>query len=308
MPELAEVYYFAKRWEAGIGHRVTEVLVHAEKRVFKGGIGQKLAGELEGHALKLAWTHGKQMLFGFEGGRWLAVHLGMTGELKVEAEDFAPGKHDHLVLRQKGRSLVFEDPRLFGAVKFDKTGSLDDPPPWWKALPPGVLDKAFTPELVAKSLKRRAKTPLKSALLDQDLFPGIGNWMADEAAWQARLPPTLLSGELTGAETARLHEVLRAICELSLKTVGKDWADPPPGWLFHERWAKDRPCPQTGRPLTREDIGGRTTCWSAAWQTRPARFHYDVAEYEEPKFTGPEKAPKKRPATESPLTKKVRAK
>lgn len=283
MPELAEVAYFAKKWgEAGIGHRVKSVEVHAEKRIFKNGSGPKLVEALSNHTLKSAQTHGKQMLFGFSGGRWLGIHLGMTGELSVESADYEAKKHDHLVLRQADKSLVFNDARLFGAVKLDLS---ENEPTWWKSLPPPVSSPDFTLEHLEKGLKRRAKTPLKSTLLDQEIFPGIGNWMADEVLWQARLSPHLTGGELKPLEIRRLREVLRAVCEISLETVGKDWSDPPAGWLFHERWAtKERPCPQTGKPLVREDIGGRTTCWSPAWQTRPARMDYDVADYGAPKF------------------------
>ncbi len=36
MPELAEVEYFRRQWNAGIGHRVIKIALHAHKRVFRG--------------------------------------------------------------------------------------------------------------------------------------------------------------------------------------------------------------------------------------------------------------------------------
>ena len=36
MPELAEVEYFRKRWDPGIGDKVIVVQLHAEKRIFSG--------------------------------------------------------------------------------------------------------------------------------------------------------------------------------------------------------------------------------------------------------------------------------
>lgn len=272
MPELAEVHYFCRRWEPGLRHKVTDVLVHAGKRVFKEGADTRVTEALTGRTLDSAQTHGKQMLFGFTGGAWLGVHLGMSGELRCEPADYAPQKHDHLVLRQAGRTLVFEDPRMFGAITLEETPSAKQPPEWWTNLPPRVQDDAFTVDLLGQISKRRAKTPLKSLLLIQEHFPGIGNWMADEVLWQARLPPTQAPGDLTGPELQRLHAALRHVCELSLETIGKDWSDPPVTWLFGVRWKDGGDCPQTGKPLRRDQVGGRTTCWSPAWQNRPKRW------------------------------------
>ena len=42
--------------------------------------------------------------------------------------NFAPGKHDHLVLFQKQHALVFSDPRMFGRVHFS-VGR--EAPAWW---------------------------------------------------------------------------------------------------------------------------------------------------------------------------------
>jgi len=36
MPELAEVDYFRKQWNPGLGHRIEEVLIHDKKRIFRG--------------------------------------------------------------------------------------------------------------------------------------------------------------------------------------------------------------------------------------------------------------------------------
>ena len=35
MPELAEVEYFRKRWDAGLGKRIVAVQLHGEKRIFR---------------------------------------------------------------------------------------------------------------------------------------------------------------------------------------------------------------------------------------------------------------------------------
>ena len=119
MPELAEVEYFRKQWDAGAGAKITRVALHDGKRLFRGIDVARLEAALTAAILVESEARAKQMLFGFRKGReraWLGVHLGMTGKLSVAPRGFEPGKHDHLVLFQAKRVLVFTDARVFGRV------------------------------------------------------------------------------------------------------------------------------------------------------------------------------------------------
>ena len=110
MPELAEVEYFRRRWDDGIGERVVRVELHREKRIFRGSDPDLIKKTLRGQKLLGSETRGKQIAFRFSKGAWLGIHLGMSGKLRVEAAHFAPDKHDHLSLFQKSRALIFSDP------------------------------------------------------------------------------------------------------------------------------------------------------------------------------------------------------
>lgn len=258
MPELAEVDYFRKQWNPAIGHQVVAVRVHPKSRIFRGVDIEKMTASLTGSTLRDSLAHGKQMLFLFSGNRSLGLHLGMTGKLSMEAADFEPGKHDHLVLVQDHRACVFSDPRHFGRIRFDEGAKLPD---WWMKLPPEVTSATFTSELVNTFLRRRAKAPLKAVLLMQERFPGIGNWMADEILWRARFFPNRAAGSLSPEESKLLWKEIRFVSREALKIIGKDWSDPPKSWLFTHRWKHGNDCPRCGTALTRQDIGGRTTCY-----------------------------------------------
>jgi formamidopyrimidine-DNA glycosylase len=263
MPELAEVEYFRKQWSPGLKQKVVSVEVHSMARVFRGVDLAALERAVPGKLLLESAAHGKQMIFRFGGGIWLGVHLGMTGELLVMKPEGAAGKHDHLVLRQKKQALVFRDPRLFGRIRFHE-GS--HPPEWWKNLPPPVLSKGFTQERIAHAALRRRSTNLKAFLLMQEYFPGIGNWMADEILWRARFSPHRKAGSLSKDEITLLRREIQAVSRHAMKVIGTRWGDLPDSWLFNHRWKDGGACPRTGVTLTRETVGGRTTCWSMAWQ------------------------------------------
>ena len=265
MPELAEVEFFRRRWDPGVDRRILEVQFHADQRIFRGVDAAALQRTLTGATLLGSEARGKQMLFQFSRGGWLGVHLGMTGELRVEPERFLPGKHDHLRLRQRGRALVFADPRLFGRIRFDAGRQA---PSWWTQLPPPLTSAHFTVGVLAGFLQRRKRSPLKGVLLDQSQFPGVGNWMADEILWRARLPPAARAGELSEAATRMLWKQIRFVCAGALRIVAKDYSDPPASWLFPHRWAAGGHCPRDGEPLERATIGGRTTAWCPGCQPR----------------------------------------
>ena len=265
MPELAEVEYFRRRWNCGLGQKILAVELHGGKRLFRGNDVAQLVSALTGATLLGSAARGKQMLFCFTRRGWLGVHLGMTGELRREAARFNPGKHDHLVLRQRRRSLVFSDARLFGRILFHRGA---DEPSWWSRLPPSVISDRFTLEAMRDFLDRRGKAPIKAVLLMQQRFPGIGNWMADEILWRAKVHPGTRAGRLSEAVTKDLWRQIRWVSAGALRIVAKDYSDPPASWLFRHRWEPGGECPRDGARLDRATIGGRTTAWCPKCQKR----------------------------------------
>lgn len=258
MPELAEVFYYSKQWDEGQNQTIQSVALHENARVFRGCDLSALKSGLEGQKLRGHRTHGKQIFFEFSSGHCLGVHLGMTGEIKSMPQPYEPQKHDHLVLHTQKLVLVFTDPRMFGLIEYLTDKGLKET---LAGLPPQSMEAAFTIELLQSILHRHAKSPLKALLLDQRYFPGVGNWMADEAMWQMRLLPTTPAGELNAVQTKLLRTTLKKICEVALKTIGVDWTDPPESWLFLHRWDKAKSCPRCGVGLIKEELRGRTACW-----------------------------------------------
>jgi formamidopyrimidine-DNA glycosylase len=276
MPELAEAEFYRKRWHlAATGHRVAVALTHGRAKVFRDTDATALRRALAGARYLGSEAAAKQMVFRFAspaGRVWLGVHLGMSGELRAAPAGHAPGRHDHLVLRlARGPALVFTDPRMFGRVQCH-VGS--EPPTWWTRIAPAILSPAFTADAVVAFLRRRARAPIKAVLLMQERFPGIGNWMADEILWRAAIHPKRRAGTLRPAETRALWRECRRVARLALATIAGRGDELPPDlnvhiprtWLFLHRWQEGGLCPKTKAPLVREEVGGRTTCWSPARQ------------------------------------------
>jgi len=266
MPELAEVDYYLRRWSSALWQSVERVSLHSEKRIFRGADTAALVSGLKGARFHQALRHGKQMCFRFGDRHWLGVHLGMTGKLRRSPSGEPKERHDHLVINMRaGSALVFSDSRLFGRIQY---GNVTDVPEWWRDLPPELLSDGFTPESMNEVLARRSRAPIKAVLLMQAFFPGIGNWMADEILWRARIHPTTPAGSLSPYKRRALYARVREVCSDALAVIGNDWQRPPDAWLFNHRWRDGGRCPKTGVALKRATIGGRTTCWSPKWQRR----------------------------------------
>ena len=264
MPELAEVEFYKRRWEPALGQTVRAVRLHRENRVFRDCNIENLINYLPRKRFTSARAHGKQMLFRFGAEGWLGVHLGMAGKLFLhEPAGFERHKHDHLVLQLSDHVLVFRDTRYFGKILWHRGR---DEPDWWSARGPDLLSDAYTQGDLDSCLLRRPRTPVKSLLLDQQFFPGIGNWMADEILWRAAVHPCQLPKDLSRARAERLFAALKDVCRDAIRVIAPDWSPPPPSWLFPHRWKDGGTCPRTGKPLQRIKVGGRTTCYSPARQ------------------------------------------
>jgi len=258
MPELAEVAYSCSLWDPGLGKRINQVITNPTSRVFRDNNRDSFEQNLKGVILSSSFTHGKQMLFSFSGNHWIGIHLGMTGNLAIESKEYSPKKHDALLFRQSSQTLAFRDPRQFGRLRLHLGKKSPD---WWNDLPTSMLAESFHSKILTHALGRHARRPIKALLLDQRYFPGMGNWMADEVLWRAKINPSNLSGGIKKTDKKRLFKQIKFVAHGAIKSVGKHGGDPPKSWLFHSRWKDGLKCPKTKNPLIREQIGGRTTCW-----------------------------------------------
>ena len=266
MPELAEVAYACSQWKKGLGKKVVEIITHPTTRVYREEDRNQFAKDFLGSTISHSATHGKQMLFRFSKSRWLGLHLGMTGSLAIEDPNYLVSKYDALVLRQHKQTLVFRDPRQFGRIRVHLG---KEEPTWWSDLPVSMLDPKFDIEVIKFSLLRHAKRPIKAILLDQRYFQGMGNWMADEVLWRARIHPAQLGGKIKAPSQRKLFKEISFVVKGAMSSIARHGGDPPNGWLFHVRWKDGGSCPTTGKPLVRREIGGRTSCWCPEIQKEP---------------------------------------
>lgn len=273
MPELPEVEFGRKVAAAvGEGRVIERATAQDDEIVFSGVRSTAFCRAVRGRRIVAVRRKGKYLWFELDRRPWPVVHFGMTGSfrvpdqapLRLEADGQRPVESAWPPRFTKfhwtfgdGGELVFVNKRRLGRVRL-----LDDP----EASPP-IAALGFDPLLelppladFRRLLARRSGT-LKGVLLDQSFAAGVGNWIADEVLYQAKLDPRRRVPSLAPEETRALRTTLGRVIRSAVK-VDADKARFPQRWLFHHRWGK-RELARTpeGHRIEHLTVAGRTTAW-----------------------------------------------
>jgi formamidopyrimidine-DNA glycosylase len=197
----------------------------------------------------------------------LGIHLGMSGKIviadasgaEVDGGDYWEGRRqpgDYRWARftlffADGGRLMLVDPRRLGRVRLD--------PPVGELGPDA---ERITPAQFRAALAAGSAEPVKARLLDQHRIAGIGNLLADEILWRARVHPARPVGSLTRAEQDRLLRATHAVIETAIRGGGVHTLRLIPA--RHQGGT----CPRDHVPLQTATIGGRTTWWCPKEQVR----------------------------------------
>ena len=278
MPELPEVET-ARRLIAGHAlHRRIVDVDDSDSYVARPHSPGELRSVLTGRSLTAAHRRGKTIWLdtspvkgdGEVGGDAavtgpeLGIHLGMSGRIVVTDPDGTvteggdPYRYDPGPSRTRwsrftltfadGGSLVLRDPRRLGRVRLD---------PDISALGPDATQ--VTPAQF-RALLTKGTIAVKARLLDQSKIAGIGNLLADEILWQARVSPQERVNCLSAAQVNRVYRAVRSVLEAAMAGggahIGEMIAARHPGGT----------CPRDGAPMVHGTVGGRTTWWCSREQ------------------------------------------
>jgi formamidopyrimidine-DNA glycosylase len=207
---------------------------------------------------------GKYLLVHLDSGETLIIHLRMTGQLAVVADDSPLLSGPHLRAAfdlADGRHLTFTDARKFGRIWL-----VDDSERVIGKLGPEPLDWTFTPAVLTERLRDR-RVAIKTLLLDQTVVAGVGNIYADEALFMAGIHPLRPGSSLTGDEIVRLCDAIRAVLQESIDERGtllRDYRTPyGQDGAYQNRLRvyqqTGQPCPRCGAPIERIRVTQRGT-------------------------------------------------
>ncbi len=277
MPELPEVESARAAIERAALDRPISAVDDQDSWVCRPHHPGEIATALVGRSLTAAFRRGKSMWCETSGpsgsatpGPVLGIHLGMSGRILItdpdgestEGGDWLGGRYgraadapnrkpvwDRFVITfADGGSLRLFDKRRLGRVRLD---------PDLGRLGPDAAE--VTAADFADRIGRSA-APVKARLLDQAVVAGVGNLLADETLWQARISPQRPGTSLSADELAGLRRSMRRATRAAIRHGGVHT-----GTVIPHRGA-GRHCPRCGTEMRRATVGGRTTWWCPAEQ------------------------------------------
>jgi len=275
MPELPEVEIARRLIADRALHRRIVDVGDSDGYVVRPHPPGELRNALTGRSLTAAHRRGKTIWLetsgpggvATPGGPELGVHLGMSGRIVVTRPDGSvaeggdpryggradkPGWSRFTITFADGGSLALVDPRRLGRV--------------WLSPDIGALgpDAGHVTPAQFRALITKGRTAVKARLLDQSKIAGIGNLLADEILWQARVSPLTPTGSLSAAQVSRLYRALTSVLESASAEGGAHT-----GGVIAARHPGGT-CPRDGAPMVHGTVGGRSTWWCSREQALPA--------------------------------------
>lgn len=219
---------------------------------------------LLGSELISAMRQGKSMWFPSSEAATLGIHLGMSGKIviadadgtEIDGGDYWEGGRKPGDYRWSRFTLTFDDggrlmlvdPRRLGRIRLD---------PPIEQLGPDA--ERITPAQFRAALAG-STAPVKARLMDQRKIAGIGNLLADEILWRARIHPARVASSLTAPEQSRLLRASRDEIRAALRDGGVHTL----AIIPYRR--SGSACPRDHAPMATGKVDGRTTWWCSAEQ------------------------------------------
>jgi formamidopyrimidine-DNA glycosylase len=276
LPEVETVRQGLAKWVTG--RRIAGVEVRHPRSVRRHVAGpEHFAAVLAARTVLDVCRRGKYLWLPLDSGDALVGHLGMSGQLLLQAAD-AP---DELHLRIRftfddgGPQLRFVDQRTFGGLSVSEGGA---------TLPAEIahiardpMDPAFSDAGFVAAIRRK-RTEVKRALLDQTLISGVGNIYADEALWRANLHGVRPTDALTGPAATRLLGHVRDVLGEAVEEGGTSFdalyvdVNGESGYFDRALNVYGReglPCRRCGAPIRREPFMNRSSFSCPRCQPRP---------------------------------------
>lgn len=265
MPELAEIetlkLYLAERIT---GDKITNYIQRRNKLRYE--LAKDLPNYLINATIIDITRRAKYLNIYLDNDYVLTYHLGMSGRITIQTEDYQLQKHDHIIMGlQSGKQLVFNDARRFGMIYICSSKQMSNQQ-YFRTNGADPLEEGFDTKYLFQKLLSK-KIAIKLALMDNKIVVGVGNIYAAESLFMAKINPLRASNTLTMEEISSLVGSIKQVLEKAIKAGGttlKDFvgADGRPGYFKQELNVYDRiglPCYICGHKIEKIKQSGRST-------------------------------------------------
>ena len=211
MPELPEVEVIVRELSTELpGETITGLEVNWQKTLILNGCALPIR-----RTIRSLNRHGKFIIINLDKG-CLLIHLRMTGQLLIVKPN-DPFSLDYLRVKfdlKSGKKLLFYDARKFGRIYVTCDGENH-----LKHLGIDVLSNDFTVQNMVEVLSGK-KIKIKSLLLNQSYFAGLGNIYCDESLFKAGIHPNTPANIISKRKIADLYWAIKETILLAIENMG----------------------------------------------------------------------------------------
>jgi formamidopyrimidine-DNA glycosylase len=235
--------------------------------------------ELLGRRIESVRRRGKYFWLALSSGDALLGHLGMSGQMLLQAPGAVDEKHLRVRFVLAGTDapveMRFVDQRMFGGLLISDGGA--ELPTEIAHIGRDPLDPEFDQDDVVRRMRRRT-VGIKRQLLDQNLVSGIGNIYADEALWRAQLHFDRPGDRLTLAQARDVLGHATTVMRDALGQGGTSFdalyvnVNGESGYFdrsLHAYGREGEPCDRCGTPLRRAPFMNRSSYFCPRCQRPP---------------------------------------
>ncbi|WP_028585969.1 bifunctional DNA-formamidopyrimidine glycosylase/DNA-(apurinic or apyrimidinic site) lyase [Desulfogranum mediterraneum] len=280
MPELPEVEVTRQGLLSHLPGRRVIRIQWSGKRLRTAVPVQLLQKEIKQQLITTIDRRAKYLLVRMASEAVLVIHLGMSGKLRLFADETPLARHDHLALQlDNGLSVRLNDVRRFGRVMV------------WPAAEAALseqdfsnhegiepLGEGFTSEKLF-SLARKRTIPVKTMLMNSRLIAGVGNIYANETLFKAGIHPESPARGLNQQQWQAIITHCRTTLEQAIAAGGTTISDflgaSGRAGYFQLQLSvygkKDAPCPSCRTPISKKNLAGRATFFCSHCQPLSSR-------------------------------------
>jgi formamidopyrimidine-DNA glycosylase len=190
MPELPEVETVCRALaKATKNFKIKKVEFY--RKDLRWQVKDNIETTLENNIFTQPYRRGKYILIPTNMDNIFLIHLGMSGQIRIQKKVDIILKHDHMrmIVEKNNQYFVvtYNDPRRFGYIDLFHKKELKK---HFLLAKIGVepFGKELTIEYLHNNFKKRFKN-IKNALIDQKIIAGIGNIYASEILYRANINP-----------------------------------------------------------------------------------------------------------------------
>jgi formamidopyrimidine-DNA glycosylase len=264
MPELPDVEVARRQLKRWLVEATVTSAKCSDVYLARPGPASRFARILVGRTVEGVARKGKWLRIELGDGGKVFSHLGMTGDWVRLPVNAGPARFERaridVARGGKAWTVRYVDARRFGRL----VATPDDIDEWTALGPDPLADGIEVPRL--SGLFERSRRSVKEILMDQRVLAGVGNILANEALWVARLDPRSVGRAL-------LPEDARVIARAVHAAIRSELAE---GIAYRSKRENrlrvygrgGEPCARCGHRLVNTTLGGRSTVYCPHCQIR----------------------------------------